>query len=399
MIALFIAPFYLFICGYILTRFFKAVACCHPFIEKRRIKFPATVLFGILAFSPIIAFLLPYHTTVRQIAQLTNAYWFGAILYILLITVISQLISVFLRRVIKVVPNDFFKRKRVSIVCLALSLVTVLSVCSYGFYNARNIRLTEYSVSINKNAGNIKKLKIALIADLHIGYSIGLDHIKKTVEMVNSQKPDLVCIAGDIYDNDFNAIQEPDAVAKELAKMKSTYGTYACWGNHDVDEKILAGFTFGGDKTYSRSKDIEDFMKKADIKTLSDETVLVDNSFYVSGRLDGSKPVTDGGERKTPDEILKDLDKSKPVVVLYHEPDQLEELSKAGTDLLLCGHTHDGQLFPGNIITGLRWGNAAGYLKKGDMHNIVTSGVGVWGPFMRVGTKAEVVSIDVTFRN
>ncbi|MGN1132463.1 MAG: metallophosphoesterase, partial [Ruminococcus sp.] len=67
-------------------------------------------------------------------------------------------------------------------------------------------------------------------------------------------------------------------------------------------------------------------------------------------------------------------------------------------DLLLCGHTHDGQIFPGNLITKLSWENSCGYLKKGNMHNIVTSGVGVYGPYIRVGTHAEVVSIDVNFK-
>ena len=73
---------------------------------------------------------------------------------------------------------------------------------------------------------------------------------------------------------------------------------------------------------------------------------------------------------------------------------ELTELAEAGADLDLGGHTHDGQLFPGNILTGLMWENACGMKKVGDMYSIVTSGVGLWGPPMRIGTKAEVVIID-----
>ena len=97
------------------------------------------------------------------------------------------------------------------------------------------------------------------------------------------------------------------------------------------------------------------------------------------------------------DELLRGLDPEKPVIVIDHQPRELEELSSAGADLDLCGHTHDGQTFPGNIVTSLIWENSCGYLKKGGMHNIVTSGAGIFGPYMRVGTKSEIVEINVKF--
>lgn len=101
--------------------------------------------------------------------------------------------------------------------------------------------------------------------------------------------------------------------------------------------------------------------------------------------------------RKTPAEITQGMDMEKPVLVIDHEPRELQELADAGVDLDLCGHTHDGQMFPANIITDLKWENSCGYLKKGNMHNIVTSGIGVFGPFMRVGTKSEICMIEVNF--
>ena len=98
-----------------------------------------------------------------------------------------------------------------------------------------------------------------------------------------------------------------------------------------------------------------------------------------------------------PEEILGDLNKTKPIIVLEHQPKQLEELEAAGADMQLCGHTHDGQMFPGNLTIKLMWENACGYLKKGNLHSIVTSGVGVWGPAMRVGTDCEICPITVHF--
>ena len=91
------------------------------------------------------------------------------------------------------------------------------------------------------------------------------------------------------------------------------------------------------------------------------------------------------------------MDLTKPVLVIDHEPRELQELADAGVDVDLCGHTHDGQLFPGNLLSGLMWENSCGYLQKDSMHNIVTSGVGVFGPDMRVGTNAEICDIRIHF--
>ena len=85
------------------------------------------------------------------------------------------------------------------------------------------------------------------------------------------------------------------------------------------------------------------------------------------------------------------------MLVIDHEPSQLGELADAGVDVDLCGHTHDGQIFPGNLVVKLAWENSYGYLKKKNMHNIVTSGAGLFGPNMRVATKAEICPITIYF--
>ena len=98
-----------------------------------------------------------------------------------------------------------------------------------------------------------------------------------------------------------------------------------------------------------------------------------------------------------PDELLSSLDHTKPIIVIDHQPRELDALAQAGADMDLCGHTHDGQVFPGNLLIHLFWENSCGYLQKGNMHNIVTSGLGIWGPNMRVGTRSEICHIQVTF--
>ncbi|MDO4556219.1 MAG: metallophosphoesterase, partial [Lachnospiraceae bacterium] len=229
-------------------------------------------------------------------------------------------------------------------------------------------------------------------------YNIGCSQMERMVEKMNEQNPDLVVIAGDIFDNEYEALDDPDRLITILNRIESKYGVYACYGNHDIDEKILAGFTFSK-KDGKKISDIrmDEFLKKANIQLLSDEAVLIEDSFYLYGRPDYERPGRGVETRKTPAEITKELDTSKPIIVIDHEPRELKELADAGVDVDLCGHTHDGQMFPGNITINFFWENACGYLKKGKMHNIVTSGVGLFGPNMRVGTKAEVCPVTIHF--
>ena len=123
-----------------------------------------------------------------------------------------------------------------------------------------------------------------------------------------------------------------------------------------------------------------------------EEGVLIDDAFYLYGRPGRGIRV-----RKTPEQLTEGMDLSRPVIVIDHQPRELQELADAGVDLDLCGHTHDGQTFPGNLTARLFWENICGYLQKGNMHNIVTSGVGVFGPDMRLGTRSEICVITVRF--
>lgn len=279
-------------------------------------------------------------------------------------------------------------------VCIAV----ILSVSVYGFLNGKHIRTTEYEVAIDKDAGDIHSMKVVLTADLHLGYNTGNHEMEQMVKKINAQDPDLVVIAGDFFDNDFDALDGPDKIAATLRGIKSTYGVYACYGNHDVQEKILAGFTFNHDEKKVSDPRMDQFLTDSGITLLRDEGVLVEDSFYLYGRADEERPGRGIDERRTAEELTEGMDMAKPVIVIDHEPKELDELAQAGVDLDLCGHTHDGQMFPGNVTIKLMWENAYGYLKKGKMHNVVTSGVGVFGPNMRVGTKSEICAIDVSFR-
>ena len=171
------------------------------------------------------------------------------------------------------------------------------------------------------------------------------------------------------------------------------------YGNHDIDEMIIAGFTFPSDEKLVADSRMDEFLEKANVINLRDEYVLIDDSFYIYGRPDYSKEGRGIDGRKTPAALTSNLDKKKPILVIDHEPRELQELADAGVDVDLSGHTHDGQIFPLNLTSKIIWENSRGLLKKGDMTSVVTSGVGFYGPGVRVGTEAEVVDLKINFKS
>lgn len=394
MIFLFLLPFYLGVSSYMMFRFFYWMKHCNHRFNWLRFKVPFAVVYLFMALSPVIAFLLP-KSAVAIVIRRISTYWIGIMLYSLLYVVLFDLLRLIAKHT-KLKNKLLFSRG--SVISIGSVVVAcAVATCLYGIFNARNIKVNEYSVTVNKSCGSDKHLKAVLVADLHMGYAIGVDHITNMVEKINQQDADIVIIAGDIFDNSYDGMDDPEGIKAQLKSIKSKYGVYAVYGNHDIDEKILMGFTFDWGGKQLHNEKMTNFMKECNIKLINDESVLINDEFYLVGRRDTDKPGTEDGTRAEISELTKDLDKTKPIFVLSHEPDELQKTADAGADIDFSGHTHDGQLFPGNLTIGLFWENPCGMIKKDNMYSIVTSGVGVYGTFMRVGTDAEICSVDIDF--
>lgn len=399
MIALFLAPIYLFFNFYILRWLFTWAAVCHRNLASGYFRFLVAFIYLFLTVSPLSGFLITYKPWHRFLKVLGN-YWLGTFFYILF----TVLIFDFLRR-ITYLPFLFSFRYIAMLHSTRKSLliagfcVMFLICCSsiYGILHAKRIYLREYPITL-ETACEQPDLKIALVADLHLGYSTTESQIQRMADLINSQTPDLICIAGDIFDNDFDAIENPQSVASILAGLKSRYGVYACYGNHDVSEKILAGFTFSQNEPLPEDPRFREFLTDAGIRLLEDEAILIDDRFYLAGRKDESKAQKEGNSRLSFSQLTEELNPDLPLIVMDHQPNELAEAAAAGVDLDLSGHTHDGQIFPGNLIMKFLWENPCGILRKDSMYSVVTSGVGVWGPAMRIGTDSEVVILNVKFR-
>ena len=391
MLAFILAPFYVLVNLYIVHWVLRWTGCCHRLCGTRAFRVIFCVVYAFAALSPLTGFAVQEPQWLRHALKQAGNYWLGWMLYLVLAVLVVEGLLFAVRRIRR---KDFQQMQRVRQVQGGVALVLVCAVCLYGMANADRLRVTDYEITLD---GAGEDMTVALLADLHLGYSTETAYIEQAVQAVNNMQADLVVIAGDIFDNEYEAIPEPGRIAAALASLHSTYGVYACWGNHDVSEPILAGFTWDTADADKDDPRMEAFLRQAGITLLADEAVTLGNGVQLVGRKDPSRDKKLGDDRLSPEALLEPLDPARPVFVIDHQPKELDELAAAGADLDLSGHTHDGQMFPGNLIMPLIWDNPCGCLQVGGMYSVVTSGLGVWGPDMRVGTKSEVVCITVHF--
>lgn len=317
----------------------------------------------------------PLPTTIKGWMNWIGSHVMGIYVYLLLFFLATDLV-ILIGSLIKIIPSPI-----PSSVHFFAGLVPILltaSFVSYGIYHANQIQTVAYNVSINNSSS---KMKIVLVSDLHLGATHSEKRLPKIVETINAQNPDLVCIAGDIFNNDYTAIQDPERASALLKQIKSTYGVYASLGNHD------AGNTFD---------QMLRFLERSNIKLLNDEHVIIDNRLALFGRIDAS-PIGGFGNLKRKD--ISDQIASLqhiPIVVMDHNPINIDQYDEK-TDVILSGHTHKGQMFPFHLITRSIYTVDYGHYQKDENspHVIVTSGAGTWGMPMRVGTDCEVVSIQL----
>ena len=390
MIAVILAPLYIAINVYIFFRMSRWMEALWGKLGHPAVKATLMGVFVFFASSPLLGMIIETGEIHRFFKYVSN-YWLG----VLGLTTVIILIFDGARLILS---KTIWKDSRPSDKSLAMggacAAVIIILLSFYGVYHGDKVYVRKDEIEVE--AEKAGELRIALIADLHLGYNTGEEHIDSIVRAVNESDADIVAVAGDVFDNEYAALKDPERLADRLAEMESLYGTYVCWGNHDVEEKILAGFTFGGKEPESDGN-FREFLKEADMTLLEDRKVLIENKFYIAGRKDGSKTEKEGGTRLDTEELLRDAEEGIPVIVMDHQPSDMEEFSEAGADIVLSGHTHNGQIFPANLILKMTYENSSGILEKGGSVSCVTSGAGLWGPPMRIGTDSEVMIIDVKF--
>jgi predicted MPP superfamily phosphohydrolase len=253
----------------------------------------------------------------------------------------------------------------------AFALIALIMI--WGRYNFYNKKIETLNININKKA-KTESLKIVAASDLHLGYSIDKKQLKKIVDLINSQKPDIIMLVGDIADTYSEPVIEQN-MKEEFLQLNAPLGVYGVIGNHEC---------------YGDTQKTVDYLKSSGIVMLQDSSVLLDNDIYLVGRNDKSIR-----NRKTLSELVENIDKQKPVILLDHQPFNLEQAQQNGIDLQISGHTHGGQIFPFTLITNAIYERQHGYLKKENTHYFISSGVGGWGPKLRLGSQTEIVVITL----
>lgn len=356
---------------YIGRRIFKGLTFLFPHING----FIYTGIYVFIALSLIFGY-LPLSSRIKGIFNYIGSYWIGIFVYLLILFLARDLILFICSR-IKIIESPISQSIRF---CTSL-IVVLLTIClvGYGILNASKIKHVSYDIQLKESVltGDIK---IVLISDLHLGAINSENRLERIVNNINDLKPDLVCIAGDIFDSDYNAIQNTDKAIELLKGINAKYGVYACLGNHD------AGGTFN---------EMLNFLEQSNIKLLNDEYVIIDERFVLVGRLDSS-PIGDSGELKRKDitETIASLNTSLPIIVMDHNPSNIDQYG-GEVDLILSGHTHNGQIFPTSLITKAMFTVSYGHYRKDadSPHVIVTSGISTWGMPLRIGSDNEIVSI------
>lgn len=323
--------------------------------------------------------LIPYERF-GPIMLLYNNYFVAMCIYVSVLLVIGLCTRLFMRfwgRKRGVTEHDL---RRWYGYMMGLFFLFLILACNKGYHNTMEPILTTYDIHIDKDPGMEEKkdLKIALITDIHIGEIIGLEQVEHLVEMVNHEKPDVIMIGGDMIDYDVRYAYHP-GITEAMKQLKAPMGTYYIMGNHEYRDDVEA--------------------KKRWFRSLG--TLLIDSVAVLPGtdiQLIGRDDETNKERAALPEIMQKyGVDTSKPILLLDHQPIRLNEELENSVDLGMYGHTHNGQFYPFTWLVQLKFECAHGLIKKGKTSYCISCGYGVAGSPFRVGTRSEMVILNVSF--
>jgi hypothetical protein len=309
-----------------------------------------------------------------------GSFWLAFMVYLLMAVLVIDLVRLILYFLPQpaFLANNYVQVKQYMFLGVAgLAGIVVLA----GHINALTPHVKRIDIRIHKTAGQMKTLHIAAASDIHMGTLVGPRRTSKLVRMMNELNADVILFAGDIVDEDLAPVIRYD-LGQSLIKLKAPLGVFAITGNHEY---------IGGAEAAVK------YLEEHGIRMIRDTSFKINESFWLAGRNDRDSKRFSAKERKGLDKVLEGVDRSLPVIMMDHQPFNLQQVADAGVDFQLSGHTHHGQLWPFNYITNAIYELSWGYKQKGDSHFYVSSGYGGWGPPVRTGNRPEILDIYITF--
>ena len=305
-----------------------------------------------------------------------GAFWMAYMLYLFMAVVLIDLVRMLNYFFHFLPPFSQLMRFRLGVIVFALATLVVVG----GHINALWINVREIPLTIHKKVTGAQEVKILMASDIHLGALIGERREKHLLDIIKKQKTDLVLLCGDLVDGEIAPVLRKN-LGGHIQEIKTPLGVYAISGNHE--------YIGGINKTLP-------YLKSINIQLLMDQTITLPNGIQLVGRKDRSAGRGSNG-LKPLSELLAGVDSLKPVIVMNHQPYNLEEATGVNVDLHLSGHTHHGQLWPFNYITKRMFELSWGLMKKGTTNFYVSSGYGTWGPPVRTGNRPEVVIFNLKF--
>lgn len=366
-----IANYYLYIRG------FQAM----PSIKWVKISY--SLVFWILSVSFIVSRftgVAPFFA-IHTVTTWIGVFWMAATMYFFFIVLMIDFVRFVNYFTHFLPPANSLQYVMIKQIVFVFSVVLVSALVIFGNYNARHAQIVHLNLNIHKPAQKYTKLRIAMASDIHLGTVVNANYLNWMTKKMNQFSPDIVLLPGDILDEELAPILKYD-IGKPLKNLNAPLGVWAIPGNHEHigDFKLASAY-----------------LKSLNINLLVDSSALIEQSFYLVGREDKDASRFSANKRMPLDTLMKNLDLSKPVILMDHQPFYLSESQRVGVDLQLSGHTHNGQFWPFNYITNRMYEMSWGYLQKGMTHFYVSSGYGTWGPPIRIGNRPEIVIIDLVF--
>lgn len=269
--------------------------------------------------------------------------------------------------------------------CAVIASVSLL-ISLLGWFNATQPVVREITLELPvRHTPPQSSLTVAALSDIHLGRLVSARHLNKLTTMIAPYQPDIVLFMGDIIDDRVGL--DPVATRAAIQKLNPPLGIWGSLGNHEyISGDINEGINF---------------IQQSGIHILRDDWVVSGGKLLLVGRDDYSGQRFNGHPRASLQNILDQvpIDKRQlPLIVMDHQPHDLEEAVTAGTSLQLSGHTHNGQIWPFNWVVARVYENSYGFSQKGNTRFWVSSGAGTWGAPVRTTGRPEILLIRIHFQ-
>lgn len=269
------------------------------------------------------------------------------------------------------VPRRVFVARVMGAAAVAAAATTV-GIGAHGVLNGPSVK--RVAVPLAKLPRRADGFRIAVVSDVHLGPILGRGFAERVVRTVNDTRPDLIAVVGDLVDG---SVEHLRSAVEPLAGLRARHGAFFVTGNHEY---------------FSGAEQWVEHVQELGMHLLANARTELPG-FDLAGVNDVQGERTGHG----PDfgKALGDRDRTRAAVLLAHQPVLIEDAVAHGVDLQLSGHTHGGQLWPGNYLAGLANPTVAGLERYGDTQLYVSRGAGAWGPPVRVGAPSDITVVEL----